>query len=92
MFDNNIISNRSLQEPINYHTILPMNLTIGLSSFLRSLPPFNLLSVKNQKYLCQTNLCSLIFPAMLELTQCCFSEPQQVNENKKKNKLKVSNN
>ncbi|CAF2397904.1 unnamed protein product [Rotaria sp. Silwood2] len=58
--------------------LLPIGLTISLTSFLRSLPVFQSLSRSNQSFLCKNNIRPLIFINFHELNQSCFSEPCQI--------------
>ncbi|CAF3370198.1 unnamed protein product [Rotaria sp. Silwood1] len=75
MFADNISQEEQLMK--NYG-MLPMILTISLTSFLRSLPAFQSLSRSNQAFLCKNNIRRLIFVNLHELNQSCFSEPWQV--------------
>jgi len=63
---------------MKYYTTLPINLTISLFSFLRSLPAFHSLSQINQIYLSKNNLHVLLSLNRFELNQTCYSEPWQV--------------
>jgi hypothetical protein len=64
--------------PMKSYAKLPINLTVSLFSFLRSLPAFHSLSQINRIYLSKNNLRLLLFLNMFELNQTCYSEPWQV--------------
>ncbi len=64
---------------IKDYAILPISVTLSLSTFTRSLPAFQTLSRSVQNFLCQSNIRQLIFINLHELNQSCFSEPWQVN-------------
>jgi len=66
------------QWTIEHYSVIPMSLTLSLSSFIRSLPAFQSLSRTVQFFLCKNNLRRLMFINMHELNQSCFSEPWQV--------------
>ncbi|CAF3615648.1 unnamed protein product [Adineta steineri] len=62
---------------IAYNTLLPVNLTFSVSTFLRALPAFQSLSRSNQFYLCKNNLRRLMLVNNHEINQSCFSDTVQ---------------
>jgi hypothetical protein len=67
------------ERTIEDYSVLPVSVTISISSFVKSLPAFQSLSRMIQNYLFTSNLRRLIFVNIHELNQSCFSEPWQVN-------------
>ena len=75
LFPTEVHEKRSIAE---YSTLVPFNLVLSVSSFVRALPAFHSLSRNEQIAVCRNNLRRLMLINRYELNQSCFSERWQV--------------
>ncbi|CAF0804194.1 unnamed protein product [Adineta ricciae] len=74
LFPTEMHEKRSIAE---YSTLVPFNLVLSVSSFVRALPAFHSLSRNEQIAVCRNNLRRLMLINSYELNQSCFSERWQ---------------